>query len=227
VTPENYCRDIEAYLCRKNDGHLIRIAGPAFEQVTRWAEQGIPLKIACAGIDRYCERYYRKGPRRRPVRIEFCEADVLDAFDDWRRAVGVTDQQAAPARPRLSLAAHIERVIARLTALRASSQAASAFGDVLERVARELDQILPAAKGARGDARETLLTRLAALDRELAEAATSAADERVQQDARAQADEQLAAFRGRMAPDAYERARRVVVERHVREHFQLPAVTFP
>ena len=54
-----------------------------------WANQGIPLKVAEAGIDRYFERYYRKGPRRRPVRIEFCEADVLDAFDDWRRAVGV------------------------------------------------------------------------------------------------------------------------------------------
>ena len=58
----------------------------------------MPLKVACAGIDRYFERYYRKGPRRRPVRIEFCEADVLDAFDDWRRAVGVTLPSAAVAR---------------------------------------------------------------------------------------------------------------------------------
>src|ERR687897_546053 len=86
----SYVRDIEAYLCRKNDGHLIRIVGPAFEQVSGWAKQGVPLKVACSGIDRYFERYYRKGPRRRPVRIEFCDADVLDAFDDWRRAVGVT-----------------------------------------------------------------------------------------------------------------------------------------
>jgi hypothetical protein len=58
--------------------------------VTGWANQAVPVKIAEAGIDRYFERYYRKGPRRRPVRIEFCEADVLDAFDEWRRAVGVT-----------------------------------------------------------------------------------------------------------------------------------------
>ena len=90
IDVESYARDLEAYLCRKNDGHLIRITGPAFEQVHGWAAQGVPLKVAQAGIDRYFERYYRKGPRRRPVRIEFCEADVLDAFDDWRRAVGVT-----------------------------------------------------------------------------------------------------------------------------------------
>src|SRR3989337_429929 len=88
-TPENYCREVEAYLCRKNDGHLIRIVGPAFEQVCGWAARGIPVKIVFRGIDRYFERYYAKGPRRRPVRVEFCEADVLDVFDDWKRAVGL------------------------------------------------------------------------------------------------------------------------------------------
>ena len=87
---EDYCRQLETYLCRKNDGHLIRIVGPAFEQVCGWAARGIPLKIAMRGIDRYFERYYAKGPRRRPVRIEFCEADVLDVFDEWRKSVGVS-----------------------------------------------------------------------------------------------------------------------------------------
>ena len=78
------------YLCQKNRGHLIRVVGPAFELVRGWAATGVPLKVAFRGIDRYCERYDAQAGRRRPVRIEFCEADVLDAFDDWRRAVGVT-----------------------------------------------------------------------------------------------------------------------------------------
>ena len=90
VTPDAYCREIEAYLTRKNDGHLIRIVGPSFARVCGWAEQGVPLKIAYAGIDRYFERYYAKGPRRRPVHVDHCEHDVLDVFDAWRRAVGVT-----------------------------------------------------------------------------------------------------------------------------------------
>jgi hypothetical protein len=94
----DYCREIEAYLCRKNDGHLIRVVGPSFDIVSRWAEQGVPLKVACEGIDRYFARYYRKGPRRRPVKIDFCEADVLDVFDEWRRAVGVISP-ATPATP--------------------------------------------------------------------------------------------------------------------------------
>ena len=91
----DYCREIETYLCRKNDGHLIRVVGPSFELVSGWAAQGVPLKVAFAGIDRYFERYYRKGPRRRPVRIDFCEADVLDVFDEWRRAIGSCSRQSA------------------------------------------------------------------------------------------------------------------------------------
>jgi hypothetical protein len=97
MSPGEFCREIETYLCRKNDGHLIRIVGPVFEKVCGWAAQGVPIKIAYRGIDRYFERQQSKGPapRRRPIRVEFCEADILDAFDEWRRAVGVTASAAA------------------------------------------------------------------------------------------------------------------------------------
>src|SRR5690242_21110300 len=122
MDPSEYCRQIEAYLCRKNEGHLIRIVGPAFEQVCGWANLGVPLKVAFRGIDQYCDRYYAKGPRRRPVRIEFCEADILDVFDAWRRAIGVQRDEPdvanqTPSR-KPSLVSHIERVLLKLTSLR-------------------------------------------------------------------------------------------------------------
>src|SRR5258707_14882256 len=133
MDPPDYCREIEAHLCRKNDGHLIRITGPSFELVSGWAEKGVPLKVAFHGIDRCFERYYRKGPRRRPVHIDFCAADVLDAFDEWRRATGVTAsalispesrtslaQTEAPERRGPSLPSHLERAILRLTDARTS-----------------------------------------------------------------------------------------------------------
>ena len=100
VDLDGYCRAIESHLCRKNDGHLIRIAGPTFDLVRGWAEQGVPLRVALAGIDRTFERYYRKGARRRPLQVSFCEADVLDTFDDWRRALGLSG--AAPAQGDIS-----------------------------------------------------------------------------------------------------------------------------
>ena len=101
----------------------------------------MPLKIAFAGIDRYFERYYRKGPRRRPVKIDFCDADVLDVFDEWRRATGdavspsaaVRSPRSRPvARSRQSLPAHLERVVLRLT----SARAGGSLGDDVRRADR-------------------------------------------------------------------------------------------
>src|SRR5688500_7904523 len=178
----SYVRDIEAHLCRKNDGHLIRIVGPAFEQVSGWARQGVPVKVACSGIDRYFDRYYAKGPRRRPVRIEFCEADVLDVFDDWRRALGITVADASQAadgavaeasedvvRRHESLPAHLERVVARLTALRAGED--RSLDVMIEEMVREIDVARAGSKGLRGEARQTLIERLRAIDRTLLDAA--------------------------------------------------------
>ena len=176
------------------------------------------IEVAFAGIDRYFERYYRKGPRRRPVRVEFCEADVLDAFDGWRRAVGVAapiaigkassvssgDGDSSPTRRRASLAAHVERAIARLTTLRASAGGAQELSEVLESTSHALDALQADARRARGEAREALMGRLVSLmtpcsrrHRALDEPGREAATPR---------SESLAPFRDRMAPEAFQRA---------------------
>lgn len=231
-SPEQYCREIEAYLCRKNDGHLIRIVGPAFERVLGWAARGIPLTIACAGIDRYFERYYAKGPRRRPVRVEFCEADVLDAFDEWRRAIGVPAPQAPSdsstgvdePRRHSSLPAHLDRVIARLTAIRAGAPAA--FDEVLGSIITELDTRRAEARTVRGVAREAFMDRLRALDQTLMEAARRQCDAATLARFRSEADTELAPFTSRMAPDDLEQSRLAAIERLLRAHSRLPMLTF-
>jgi hypothetical protein len=228
---DTYCRSVEAYLCRKNGGHLIRIVGPAFDQVCGWAAQGIPLKVVHRGIDRYVERYSAKGARRRPVRIEFCEADVLDVFDEWKRAVGVarvaaTDESGADdgsPRRHESLAAHLERVVARATALRAEAEPLDA---VLESIVRELDAARAGSTVLRGDARTALLERLRVLDEYLLEAARAACDGDALHRFEVDADRELAPFRMRMPEETYARSKRLCVDRLIREHFRLPSVTF-
>lgn len=231
---ESYCREVEAYLCRKNDGHLVRIVGPAFEQVMGWSTRGIPIRIVFRGIDRYFERYYAKGPRRRPARIEFCEADVLDLFDEWKRAVGVgtasssddetDDEESSVSRKRGTLAAHLERVIARLTTLRAGEE--RSLDMMLDDLVRELDAARAGAKGLRGEARELLLTRLRILDRELLKEARTICDERILLGLEVEADRELAPFRGRMPEAAYVQAKQACIDRLLREHLKLPTVAF-
>ena len=230
----DYCREIETYLCQKNDGHLIRVVGPSFDLVSAWAAQGVPLKVAFRGIDRYFERYYRKGPRRRPVRVDFCEADVLDVFDEWRRALvlgapaadPVTAEHAEVERRGRSLPAHLGRVVSRLTQARASGSLGASFDDVIDRVARELDAARAGARGLRGDARRALVERLSALDVELVQSARESLDDVAREAIVRDAENELAAFRAAMRPDAFARARDGAVDRLVRERFGLPVVTF-
>ena len=235
-----YCRLVERYLCQKNEGHLVRIVGPAFERVSGWARQGVPLKVAYRGIDRCVERHHSRLPRRRPVRIEFCEADVLDVFDEWRRAVGVLEAgSAVPAGRaggdpgdagdqrsprRASLPAQLERVLLRLSAFLATAAAPAPVRTMAEHALREIDTLRPAARGARGPARQAIIDRLRALDMALLDAAAAAATPETVAALRREAAEELGPYRERMSDPAYAAAIESAVRRLLRGRLGLPTV---
>jgi hypothetical protein len=228
MDPGEYARELEAYLCRKNDGHLIRIAGPAFEKVCGWAEQGIPLKVACRGIDRYFERYYAKGPRRRPVRIEFCEADVLDVFDEWRRAVGLGTGAPAGAAARdasRSLPAHLQRIGQKLTTARATVSD-EAIAAALDRTLDAIEELRGGSGSLRGEARARVIERLAEIDRDLLLSVRYALAAEVEASLRREAEEELVGFAARMPAAAYATAVDGATERLVRERFGFPRIEY-
>lgn len=233
VDPDSYCRSVETYLCRKNNGQLIRIVGPAFDLVRGWAERGVPLSVVFRGIDHRIDRLEhadRRHRRRRPIRIEFCEDDVLDVFDEWRRAVGVRAEQVTPGDSgedddggrRTSLPAHLQRVIARLTLLRAGTEETPADHAFVDGVVRELDLMLGEARGLRGDRRAAALLRLAELDAELGRWAEGRCSPQVLAELRKEAERDLASFRERMSEDAYRRSLDASVMRLVRERAGVP-----
>ena len=274
--PGAYCRDVEAHLCARNGGHLIRIVGPAFELVSGWSAAGVPLSIVRRAVDRACARRRARGGSRRPLRIEYCEADVLDLFDDWKRAVGVglagmgpavsetpassrastssrvaagSDSSAGseapadsggavgaeerggevaprPGRRRLSLAAHLERVAARLSAWDGGAESA-ALGRRVAAVAAEMAATRAgvaarSAAGVRGRARQEILDRLAELDRALLDAARESAGEALRRELREDAERELAPFRERMEPRAFRRAVDAGADRLLVDHYRLP-----
>lgn len=232
--PSEYARQIESYLCKKNSGHLIRVVGPAFDLVCGWAAAGVPLKVAFRGIDRCCERHdARAANRRRPVRIEFCEADVLDVFDEWRRAVGVTpvasedggdESSARPRKP--ALARHLERCIARLAHVRGVGAARTAIHHRIDDIIRELEAVVPAASRARGTARAAIVAQLTELDARLLATAIQQLDSTRADQLRAEAANELRAFGARMPPDARARAAEAAFVRLVREDAGLPTIGY-
>ena len=78
----------------------------------------------------------------------------------------------------------------------------------------------------RGEARQALIARLAALDEEILQAARAALDERARTLLMNDAAGDLTAFRDRMASDAFARARDAAFDRRVRDRFGLPIVTY-
>ena len=232
-----YCREIESYLCRCNDGHLIRIVGPAFERVRGWAEAGVPLPVVRAGIDRRVARYQASGPHRRPLRIEFCEADVLDAFDEWRRAVGVgaaprdasdggeVSARGARSGRRLTLPRHVDRILEGASNRLAREEMPAGLRAALTRLVDDLDALRSAVRGARGAARRALVERLDEIDRALLVAAREAAGPDLD-DLEADARAELSSFRSRLDADAFARAVDASVDRLLRGRLGLPPVRF-
>lgn len=222
-----YCRAVEAHLCRRNEGHLIRVVGPAFELVKAWAETGVPLAIVCEGVDRTVMRATKKGPRRRPLRIEFCEADVLDGFDRWRRAVGVTAaDRPSPGPRRGTLAAHVDRVVAQLSALQARERAPDTLQSALREIVEAVDHLRGDSLTARGAARDAVIAALADLDTRLVrEAEASLSEDRIAAVGR-DADTELSPFRGRLDAAQWATAQAAARARLVRIALGLPTVAF-
>jgi hypothetical protein len=247
-----YCRAVEDHLTRANAGHLVRIVGPGFELVRRWALAGVPLSIVFRGIDMKAERH-REGRASRPLRIEFCEGDVRSVFDDWRRAIGVSASALAgdagsedpglrpagdPGLPsesnearslqtpgptrRPSLSKHLDRAIDRLGRVGGRLDLPVALRDACDQVLQELAGLRASAAGARGEARDDVISQLGILDAKLAEAARQHAPAPLREPLAAQAVADLEPYRRRLSGEAWQRSVDVTTDRLLRDRLGLP-----
>jgi rRNA-processing protein FCF1 len=221
-----FCRRVESYLTQVNGGHLVRIVGPGFEVVKRWAESGVPLNIVMRGIDRKAERH-RHGAATRPLRIEFCEADVREVFDDWRRAIGVAPAGATADSPpprRSSLPKHVERVLERLGRLTGRLDWPDELRDAIESCRERVQALQEPAGGARGEARAAVVAALEEIDRVLVNATLRHAPEALRQAARREAEADLAPYRERLSESLWRQSVEITEGRLLRHRLGLPTI---
>jgi hypothetical protein len=231
----DYCRQVEAHLTRINGGHLVRVVGPGFALVKQWADEGVPLSVVFRGIEHKAERH-AAGASKRPLRIEFCDADVRALYNDWRRAIGVpatptadadadasaTDRSPGPKRRSVPKA--IDRAIDRLGRLAGRLELPEEFRDAMSRLIEQLSKLREELAHTRGAARDRLLERLGPLDADLLGHARGVVSAAVLRDIALRAEQDLAPYRERLSPDAWARAVSVTVDRGVREHLELPSL---
>ncbi len=175
--------------------------------------------------------------------MEFCEPDVLDAFDAWRRAVGVAgpaspepmvaidagesaegstvERSASPRRPS-PLHRQIDRAMSKLTQRRLDASLPGELADAIDAALTALDGVRARAKGARGAARTDVRESLAAIDETLAVAAVKG----LSPERRAQIDRdarrELQPFVGRLTPEAHARSVAAATARLVKGELDLP-----
>lgn len=231
----DYCRQVEAHLTRINGGHLVRVVGPGFALVKQWADEGVPLSVVFRGIELKAERH-AAGASKRPLRIEFCEADVRALYEDWRRAIGVTaippaedgeDTESADRGPgprRRSVPKAIDRAIDRLGRLAGRLELPGEFRDAMSVIIERLSLLREQLSHTRGAARQPLLEQLGPIERALLEQARVAVPVDVLRDLTSRAEQDLAAYRDRLSPDAWAKAVSVTVDRGIREHLDLPSL---
>lgn len=231
----DYCRQVEAHLTRVNGGHLVRIVGPGFMLVRQWAEEGVPISAVFRGIEQKAERH-KAGAARRPLRIEFCESDVREVYEAWRRAIGVgataavdTDESTAETQAdrgsgsaRRVTTRDLDRAVDRLMTAAGRLELPEMLRDEVSRVLEQVMMIRDGVKGSRGAAREGHLAPLPELDRALMATARQAMTPEALAPIRQDAERDLEPFRGRLSSDAWDQAIAVTIDRGVRGHFGLP-----
>lgn len=243
----DYCRQVEAHLTRVNGGHLVRIVGPGFALVREWETAGVPLSVVERAIDQKAERHRQgvAGRSGRPLRIEFCESDVRELFEDWKRAVGVVSlpepqtaaagaelpngsqpsvDDLAPASRRPSLSKHLERVSERLSRLLGRQDLPETFLDEVNVVISAVAHARDRARSARGAARGEINDAVRPLDVALIAAARRALGEHLLQQLRQQAEDELGAFKSRLDAGAWQSAIDATVDRLVRDRLGLPII---
>ena len=227
-----YCRHVEAYLCRRNGGHLVRIVGPGFALVRGWAADGVPLSLVERAIDACSERREARRDAARPLRIEFCEAEVRDQFQRWRRAIGPyvgapsEDEGGEAEAPAPGLASHLTRAVERLVRAAARLEHSESFRGALDAVVAAVAAVQTESKGARGERRAAFVAELGKIDAALMAAAREEAS-RTGADAvvREAAAKELAPWRERMPGAAWTGALAAASDRLLRDRLDLPDVT--
>src|SRR5262245_35038251 len=193
----------------------------------------MPLSIVTHGIDLKAERH-RAGRSTRPLRLEFCEADVRQVYTRWCRSVGLTASgpkaEASPesreTEKRPSLSRQVDRALDKLSRVSGRLDLPEAFRETVGQAINELSVVRDASRTARGDARKALTSRLPTVDMALLGAGRDALKAEVLDRLRRTAEADLAPYRRRLAAEIWHRGVDRALDQLIRDHLGLPTLSF-
>jgi len=222
----NYFTEIEEHFQRRR-GTLLLLSTLDWALIETWKEAGIPLEAVLRGIDAAFDAYDRKPRKTRKVNsLAFCSQEVLAAAEDINEAA-VGSKRAATER---DTGLQANEVSAYLTKKAASLRVAKLPG-LPEQVAREAaESLLVMANDLRQSSNkrlhlEDVERRLTVLEEKIHAALMTSTKEEELIAIRAEADRQIAAYRGKMNAAQIDQLQKQFLYKRLLERYSLPRLS--
>jgi len=174
-----------------------------------WKEAGIPVEAVLRGIDAAFDKYDRRAKKTRKVNsLAYCQQEVLSAVEDLKEAAtGSTRDPGATSIPNAALAEYFER---NARQLREGKHEAEAVLTLTAEQAKTLEE---------------LERRMTVMEEKLFAALWSHASDEELMAARAQAERELAPYRGKMTGAQIDQLLRQYGNKQLLERHKLPRLS--
>jgi hypothetical protein len=229
----NYFTEIEEQFLRRRGGGLL-LTTLDWALIETWKDAGIPLEAVLRGIDSAFDRYDQRPSKSRKVNsLAYCSQEVLSAAEDMKEAaVGASSEQPSN-KPSAMQGFEPEVITAFLlrnaNALENAKLPARA-GISLEAVAREAAQTLRKLAQEIETRKsppklEDLERHLTVLEEKLFALLLAAAPDEEVVAIRAQADRELAPYRGKMSAPQITQLQKQYLHKRLLEKYNLPRLS--
>lgn len=201
-----------------------------------WKEAEIPLEAVLRGIDAAFDKYDRRAKKTRKVNsLAYCQQEVLSAVEELKEAAtGSTRDPKATSIANAELARYFERNAQQLAACKHPAAALRALATEQAATLREQAAKLNSNGGAEARGApvketaadlEDLERRMTVMEEKLFAALWSHADDEELMQARAQAERELAPYRGKMSAAQIDQLLRQYGNKQLLERHGLPRLS--
>ncbi len=220
----NYFTEIEERFQRRR-GALLLLSTLDWALIETWREAGIPLEAVLRGIDAAFDKWERRAKKTRRVNsLAYCQQEVLAAVEDLQEAaLGSTRDPSATSIANEELARYFERNAQQLGKTRHPAAEVRTLVDGQAATLRELAAELAASE--RPADLEALERRMTVMEEKLFAALWSHASDEELMEARAQAERELAPYRGKMSAAQIEQLLRQYGNKQLLERHGLPRLS--
>jgi hypothetical protein len=219
-----YFSEIEEHF-QKRRGSILLCSPLDWALMEMWKEAGIPVEAVLRGIDAAFDKYDRRAKKTRKVNsLAYCQQEVLAAVEDLKEAAtGSTRDPGATTIPNAALAEYFERNARQISECRHQAAAVLALTEAQAKTLRELASELK-ANPAPADL-EDLERRMTVAEEKLFAALWSHASDEELLEARAQAERELAPYRGKMTAAQIDQLLRQYGNKQLLERYKLPRLS--